>query len=89
METLVKEIEFDGEIHGVEIDPEVITIGKQFFDLDKVKNLQLFIQDAQEYVKNTSERYDLIIVDIFQDDQMPSFSFYPSLFLTIEYTSEF
>ena len=83
VETLVKEIAFDGEIHGVEIDPEVIAIGKQFFDLDKVKNLQLFIQDAQEYVKNTSERYDSIIVDIFQDDQMPSFLFAPSFFLQL------
>ena len=80
VETLVKEIAFDGEIHGVEIDPEVIAIGKQFFDLDKVKNLQLFIQDAQEYVKNTSERYDSIIVDIFQDDQMPDFLFTPPFF---------
>ena len=80
---MVKEIEFDGEIHGVEIDPEVIAIGKQFFDLDKVKNLQLFIEDAQEYVKNTSERYDSIIVDIFQDDQMPSFLFAPSFFLQL------
>ena len=80
VETLVKEIAFDREIHGVEIDPEVIAIGKQFFDLDKVKNLQLFIQDAQEYVKNTSERYDSIIVDIFQDDQMPDFLFTPPFF---------
>lgn len=83
VETLVKEIAFDGEIHGVEIAPEVIAIGKQFFDLDKVKNLQLFIQDAQEYVKNTSERYDSIIVDIFQDDQMPSFLFAPPFFLQL------
>jgi spermine synthase len=48
-----------------------------------VKNLQLFIEDAQEYVKNTSERYDSIIVDIFQDDQMPSFLFAPSFFLQL------
>ena len=83
VETLIKEVKFQGQIHGVEIDPEVIAIGKQFFDLDKVKNLQLFIQDAQEYVKNTSERYDSIIVDIFQDDQMPSFLFAPFFFLQL------
>lgn len=83
VETLVKEIAFDGEIHGVEIDPEVIAIGKQFFDLDKVKNLQLFIQDAQEYIKDTKDKYDFIIVDIFQDDQMPSFLFDSPFFLKL------
>ena len=83
VETLIKEVKFQGQIHGVEIDPEVIAIGKQFFDLDKVKNLQLFIQDAQEYIKDTKDKYDFIIVDIFQDDQMPSFLFAPSFFLQL------
>lgn len=80
VETLVEEVQFRGQIHGVDIDPEVITIGRQYFHLDKIKNLQIFLYDAQDYIKTTRVKYDLVIVDIFQDDQMPDFLFAPAFF---------
>ena len=80
VETLVEEVQFRGQIHGVDIDPEVITIGRQYFHLDKIKNLQIFLYDAQDYIKTTRVKYDLVIVDIFQDDQMPDFLFAPTFF---------
>ena len=80
VETLVEEVQFRGQIHGVDIDPEVIAIGRQYFHLDKIKNLQIFLCDAQDYIKTTRVKYDLVIVDIFQDDQMPAFLFAPAFF---------
>ena len=80
VETLVEEVNFQGEIHGVDIDKEVIEIGKQYFHLGEIKNLQIFIENAQDYIKRTHDRYDLVIVDIFQDDRMPNFLFEPLFF---------
>ena len=80
VETLVEEVQFRGQIHGIDIDPEVIAIGRQYFHLDKIKNLQIFLCDAQDYIKTTRVKYDLVIVDIFQDDQMPAFLFAPAFF---------
>ena len=68
VETLVEEVQFRGQIHGVDIDPVVIAIGLQYFHLDSIKNLQIFLCDAQDYIKTTHVKYDLVIVDIFQDD---------------------
>ena len=75
IKTLVEEINFEGKFTGVEIDKEVIDIANQYFQLDKIPNVELVIDDAYEFVFKTTEKYDLIIVDIFQDSKMPSFLF--------------
>ena len=80
VETLVEEVKFREQIHGVDIDKDVIEIGRQYFNLDKIKNLHIFLTDAQDYIKTTPRKYDLVIVDIFQDDQMPAFLFAPAFF---------
>lgn len=75
IKTLVDEIKFRGKITGVDIDAEVIQIAKKYFDLDSIKNLNIVIDDAFEYVLKTKEKYDLIIIDIFKDTTMPNFLF--------------
>jgi spermidine synthase len=73
--TLVDEIKFKGTITGVEIDSEIIKIAIDYFKLDKIKNLELVHDDAFEFVLKTKKKYDLIIIDIFQDTTMPNFLF--------------
>jgi spermidine synthase len=73
IKTLVNEIKFKGKITGVEIDPDIIKIANQYFNLDKVEQLEVVIDDAFEFVLKTKEKYDLIIIDIFQDTTMPNF----------------
>jgi spermidine synthase len=73
--TLCKEIRYSGKITGVEIDPDVITLAKQYFGLDQFSNLKIVIADAFEFALQTKIRYDLIIVDVFCDASMPSFLF--------------
>ncbi|MFV8392083.1 spermidine synthase [Flavobacterium sp. LB2P6] len=75
IKTLVDEINYKGKITGVEIDPEIIKIANTYFKLDKVKNLEIVIDDAFEFVLKTKTKYDLIIIDIFQDTTMPNFLF--------------
>lgn len=75
IKTLTNEIQFKGKITGVEIDPDVIAIANSYFQLNQIPNLTLLNMDAFEFVLQAKEKYDLIIVDIFQDTKMPSFLF--------------
>jgi spermidine synthase len=75
IKTLVDEIEYKGKITGVEIDSDMIQIANQYFNLDKIKQLEIIIDDAFEFVLKTKNKYDLIIIDIFEDIKMPNFLF--------------
>ena len=46
-----------------------------YFELNKIPNLEIVIDDAFEYVLKTKLKYDLIIIDIFEDTTMPTFLF--------------
>lgn len=75
IKTLVDDVKFKGKITGVELDAEIIEIAKKYFKLDEIKNLELNLDDAFEFVLKTKSNYDLIIIDIFQDTKMPNFLF--------------
>ena len=75
IKTLVDEIKYKNKITGVEIDPEIIKLANTYFKLNEIKNLEIIIDDAFEFVLKTKNKYDLIIIDIFQDTVMPSFLF--------------
>jgi spermidine synthase len=75
IKTLVDEIKCKGKITGVELDQEIIEIADTYFGLNKIPNLELIVEDAFEFVLRTKEKYDLIIIDVFQDTIMPNFLF--------------
>ncbi|MCD9573884.1 spermidine synthase [Flavobacterium soyae] len=75
IKTLVDEINYKGKITGVEIDPDMIQIANQYFNLNEIKQLEVIIDDAFEFVLKTKDRYNLIIIDIFEDTNMPNFLF--------------
>jgi spermidine synthase len=75
IKTLVDEIKFKGKITGVEIDSEIISVANKYFALDKIPQLDIVIEDAFEFVLKAKTKYDLIIIDIFQDTTMPNFLF--------------
>ena len=60
---------------GANIIQDIIDIANSYFGLDKISNLEIVIDDAFEYVLKTKLKYDLIIIDIFEDTTMPSFLF--------------
>ena len=62
----------DIKIIGVEIDPEIIIIGKTFFGLQNGKNLRIIKADAVKYlhkIKNTAG-FDLIFVDLYLGEKI-------------------
>lgn len=75
IKTIVEEIKFKGKITGVEIDPEIVDIANKYFKLNEIQNLELIVDDAFEYVLKSKNKFDLIIIDIFQDTLMPNFLF--------------
>ncbi len=61
------------KIVGVEIDPQMIYLGKKYFDLDKISNLEIVTADAHDYLLTTHAHFDYILVDIYQKDVLPDF----------------
>jgi spermidine synthase len=63
------------KITGIEIDPKIIKLGKKYFALDKIPNLQITISDAAEFVSSctlTPKPYTLVFLDLYISDQFPS-----------------
>lgn len=84
VQTLVKEFDFNKDIVGVELDADVIEIANLYFGLDKVNNFHCIIDDAEKFVANHKETYNLIIIDIFKDTEMPEFLFEKSFINNIK-----
>lgn len=62
----------EAKITGIEIDPEIVKIGKQFFHLDKIDNLEMINQDAFSWLaKSQDKKFDLILVDFYLGYQFP------------------
>lgn len=78
IKTLITDFEFTKSITGVELDAEIIEIANAYFDLDKVTNFKCIIDDAEQFVVTSKDSYDLIIIDIFKDTEMPEFLFQES-----------
>ncbi len=55
-------------ITGVELDPKIIEVANKYFDLCAYKNLNIVNSDAFEFLKNSQEKFNLIIVDTFKKD---------------------
>ncbi len=59
---------------GVEIDPLMIKMGRKYFDLSTVKNLEIKIADAISLVtghRSPVTNYDLILVDLYLGKEVP------------------
>jgi spermidine synthase len=56
---------------AVEVDPEVIRLGRAYFDIDRYDRLQLIEADAATFMKENKGSFDLIIVDVYIDFEVP------------------
>ncbi len=55
------------KITGVEIDPLIVELGKKYFGL-LGSDVEIIAADAAAYIGETAMKFDLIIVDTFQQD---------------------
>jgi spermidine synthase len=59
------------EIDAVELDPEVIKMAKDHFQVKESKNLRLYAQDGRLFLTRTQNQYDIIMLDAYFTDAMP------------------
>ncbi|HEY1231949.1 MAG TPA: fused MFS/spermidine synthase [Candidatus Binatia bacterium] len=59
------------EIDAVEIDPDVIRMAKDFFNVKESNNLHLHTQDGRLFLTRTQNQYDIILLDAYFTDSMP------------------
>jgi len=57
-------------IDGVEIDPTIVSLGRQYFDMNE-KNLNVIVQDGRYYLQTTQKKYDVIAIDAYQQPYVP------------------
>ncbi|SFU42827.1 Spermine/spermidine synthase [Pustulibacterium marinum] len=79
LETLQKDFNFQHPITAVELDPVMITICKEEFGIEENEQLKIVQDDAFDFLKKDQESYDLIIIDLFIDTEVPE----------VVYTSDF
>jgi spermidine synthase len=79
VEILRKDYEIQTPIDAVELDPQIIRIAINDFGISRYEPLQIIEKDAMDYVHHCSVQYDLICVDLFINDVVPS------QFLTVDF----
>lgn len=58
------------EMDGVEIDTKIVDAANKYFDLAK-PNLTAHIDDARSFLNQTTEKYDLIVLDAYHNLNIP------------------
>ena len=72
IETLRQDFNYSGLIEAVELDPAIIDIAKTEFGIEQNETLKIHCADAYEFVKDHSKTFDLIIVDLYIDLDVPN-----------------
>ncbi|MDP4280992.1 MAG: fused MFS/spermidine synthase [Bacteroidota bacterium] len=65
------ELKLTSQITGVEHDPEVIRLGKEYFRLGNYSGMKIFLSDAFDFMEKNMDPYDLIVIDLFHDENVP------------------
>ncbi len=57
----------------VEINPNSITVAREYFGLKKDTNMTVHQTDARMFVKECARAYDMVFMDLFQGDGVPDY----------------
>ena len=60
-------------IDGVELDPEIARVGREYFAMDEehLPNLNVVVADGRYFLRTTDRTYDLIGVDAYRQPYIP------------------
>ena len=61
----------DVTVDVVEIDPAVEATAKEYFGLEASDSLNLYTGDGRQFLAETDETYDVIVVDAYKQDKVP------------------
>jgi SAM-dependent methyltransferase len=68
---LEKIFEKDYHYTGVEIDAKIIELAQKYVLPEVNSSINLICEDAQSFVNQCKEKFDLIAIDLFIDDKVP------------------
>lgn len=71
IQSLREKFNHTGKTTAVEIDEVIIKIAKNEFDITDSSTLEIICDDAFHYVNHCTKQFEIIIVDIFIDNQVP------------------
>lgn len=71
IETLRQDFNYKSKITAVEIDQVIIDIANTEYGITENENLKIHCTDAYDFVLQNTVRYDLIIIDLFIDLNVP------------------
>jgi spermidine synthase len=57
-------------IDGVEIDNAIVNMGRQYFHMNE-PNLHVIVQDGRYFLQTTSQKYDVVAIDAYQQPYVP------------------
>ncbi|KKP59169.1 MAG: hypothetical protein UR52_C0011G0006 [Candidatus Gottesmanbacteria bacterium GW2011_GWA1_34_13] len=60
------------QITGVDIDEMMVNAGKKYLGLGDIKDLQIIISDANDFIEQDQNKYDLIFVDLYKGYDIPA-----------------
>ncbi len=69
---------------GVEIDPLMLEVGYNYFGLDQIPNLEIVTADANDYVHQTKQKFDWVVIDTYVGDQLPTFVYDQKFLIAIK-----
>ena len=59
------------QITAVEIDPVIIQVAKDYFDVGKIPNLKIITDDAFEFLQSSKQCYDVAVCDFYAGGKYP------------------
>lgn len=75
IKTLQNEFRYKGKITGVELDPILLEMARVEFGVEASDSVNLIAGDANDFLSTSLEKFDLIIIDLFVDTDIPAFVF--------------
>jgi len=69
---LLNEKKINCRITGVEIDKDVIRLGEKYFPVNSDSHVRIVNSDAIEFIDSNSEKFDIIVVDVYIDMEVPA-----------------
>ncbi|MCK0130485.1 methyltransferase domain-containing protein [Flavobacteriaceae bacterium F08102] len=72
IETLRKDFNYQKHIVAVDIDPVIIAIARDEFNIHESDKLTIHCDDARNFMQLNTSKFDLVIIDLFIDTKVPS-----------------
>lgn len=72
LQTIRSQYQSKAKITGVDIDDVMFTIAREEFDIEEGSDTRFITADATDWIKYQAGKYNLIIIDLFIIDTLPS-----------------